>query len=75
MSNLNKLEFYKLFNIDKINFNESDLKKVKKKKKKTKTTIIKKKKKKKKKATTTIIIKKNIYILLYSINIFYKKRK
>jgi DnaJ-class molecular chaperone len=27
MSNLNKLEFYKLFNIDKINFNESDLKK------------------------------------------------
>jgi len=33
MSNLNKLEFYKLFNIDKINFNESDLKKVKKKKK------------------------------------------
>jgi len=60
MSNLNKLEFYKLFNIDKINFNESDLKKVKKKKKK---------------ATTTIIIKKNIYILLYSINIFYKKRK
>jgi len=44
MSNLNKLEFYKLFNIDKINFNESDLKKVKKKKKKE----IKKEKKKKK---------------------------